>query len=157
MSDKEFILVIKFSLIFFVTSLFGNWIFLIVFLRHTNSIWPYLENFKLNHCPRYVLNFWQCYVYFMLHQGAHLSVKHKYFCVHICTYCYDINFCTLYKKCGREELFCSFINGRFYGTILATPKKVSDSRLVCDVAFNMHVSNSSDVGVYCSCLPTCEN
>jgi hypothetical protein len=38
MSDQEFILVIKFILIFLVTSFFGNWIFLIVFLRQTEFL-----------------------------------------------------------------------------------------------------------------------
>jgi len=38
MRDKQFILVIKFILNFFVTSFFGKWIFLVVFLRHTEFL-----------------------------------------------------------------------------------------------------------------------
>ena len=126
------------------------WLYMLT-LHDDSTCWLYLDNFKLNHCRCYVLNYWQCYIYFLL------SVEHKYFCVHICTYSFDINFCNHCNKCESEEVFFSFINRKFYGKILAKPKKVKYNPPVSAMTSKMHVSNSSDIGVYCSCLPTCEN
>jgi hypothetical protein len=59
-------------------------------------------------------------------------------------------------KARAKMYFALFYNGKYYGTILAITKKVNDNRPLPSVASDTYVACSSDVGLYCSFLPTYE-